>query len=70
MASNSNLLIAVLAVVVVILAYVAYGRLSRAGQTEDSLRKAARKVEDAINPRTPAGKIRDGVKDSIRDIKN
>jgi len=70
MKSNTNLFIAVLAVAVVILAYVAYDRRSRMDKAEDSLRAAGRNIQDAMSPRTPAEKLRDGVKDTTHDLKN
>jgi|GEM_PF-6503930 hypothetical protein len=56
MKSNSTILIAILSVAVVVLAYVAYDRRSRVEKAEDSLRDAARNVQDAIQPRTPGEK--------------
>jgi hypothetical protein len=70
MKSNSNLIIVVLAVAVVILAFVVYDRRSRTEKAADAIRDAGRDIKHAFDPRSPAEKVGDGIKDTVRDIRN
>jgi hypothetical protein len=70
MKSNSSLIIVILALAVVVLAFVAYDRRSPVEKAADSIREAGRDIKDAVDPRSPAEKIGDGIKDTVRDIKD
>ena len=70
MKSNSTLIIVILAVAVVVLAFVVYDRRTPMEKAGDSIRAAGRDIKDAVDPRSPAEKIGDGAKDAVRDLKN
>jgi hypothetical protein len=70
MKSNSSIIISLLVIAVLILGYVAYDRRSRTDKAVDAIRDAGRSVQDVVSPRTPAEKLRDGVKDTVNDLKN
>lgn len=70
MKSNSNLIIVVLVAAVAILAFVVYDRRSRTDKAADVIRDAGRDIKNAVDPRSPGEKIGDGIKGTVRDIRN
>ncbi len=66
----SQIIIALVVVSVALLAFLAYERRSPVEKAGDSIRAAGRDLKEVVDPRTPGEKVRDGVKDTVRDIKN